>query len=371
MRSRTSRFAVAILPVMMLLLLSGSIAYAAPPQHNSGGNGNHQGPPQNNSGGNGAQQGSPQNNPGGNFVQPTAPQTVSLNLVGGVVSPGVQAYFLQGGQLVTAWILGTQINPMNSILHYGLNVVVSGLTATGTASFDLVTQISRRSSMEVKGTIDIDAMTPAVFFPLGCTLGLNCTSEIPALFNGTGTVTMSSGRSVTTMSLSMGFESAYLNPFGGPILFASNSGEVIVIADYSQARIQWTGVQMGGSAAGTFDGASVSGYFGMLVNSSEDLRTGIEMDQGAISFFGMSNPALNGLGAFVGYSFIPMGSSVACPGFPQGTCNLTGLESSGLFTMATESGGVLSGRYTTVWATPAIVFSSSILAFLSSARGHW
>lgn len=307
---------------------------------------------------------------GNNFVHPAPLPTVSLNLVGGVVYPGVQAYSIQGGQLVAAWILGTPVSPSNSFLRYGLNVVVSGLSATGTASFDLVTQTSHWSYTEVKGTVDIDAMTPAVFFPLGCTPGVDCASEIPALFNGTGTITISSGSSVTTMSLSMGFESAYLNPFGGPIFFASNAGEVIVITDYSQAKVQWTGVEMGGTVTGTFGGALVSGNFGMLVNSSEDLRAGIEMDQGAISFFGMSNPALNGLGAFVGYSVIPAGSSVACPGFPPGTCNLTGLESSGTFTMATESGAVLTGQYTTVWATPAVVFSSSIMAYLHSHHGR-
>ncbi|MGP8057577.1 MAG: hypothetical protein ACLP9K_08290 [Nitrososphaerales archaeon] len=256
---------------------------------------------------------------------------------------------------------------MNSILHYDLSAVVSGLTVSGTASFDLKTRTSHWSYTEVKGTIEIDSMTPAVLFPLGCTPYFNCTSAIPALFNGTGTVTISSGSGVTTMGLNMGFESAYLNPFGGPVFFVSNSSEVLVIADYSQAKIQWTGVQMGGIAAGTFGGTSVSGSFGMLVNSSEDLSTGKEIDQGAIYFFGMSNPALNGFGTFTGHSTIPTGSSVACPGFPAGTCNLTGLESSGTFTMTLESGGVLSGRYTTVWATPAVVFSSNIS---TSTRGH-
>jgi hypothetical protein len=296
-------------------------------------------------------------------------QTLSLGVVGGVLSPGVQTYSLRGGRLVAAWILGTPIDLRSSTLYYDFNVVVSGLSATGTASFDLVTQTSHWSHTEVKGTVIINAMTPAVFFPLGCTAGLNCTSEIPALFNGTGTVTFSSGSSVTTASLSMGFESAYLNPFGGPVSFASNSGEVIVIADYSQARVQWTDVQMGGNAVGTFGGSSVSGNFGMLVNSSEDLRSGIEVDEGAISFFGMSNPALNGLGVFIGYSTIPTGSSVACPGFPQGTCTMTGLESSGVFAMTT-SGGMLAGKYATAWATPAVVFSSSISASLGSPRGH-
>jgi hypothetical protein len=328
MRLRTTWFAAAFLPVATVLLLGGSVAYAA------------QSP------------------------------AVSLNLTGGVVSPGAQSYSIRGGQLGAAWIFGMPVNTKNSVLHYDLNADVSGMTVTGTASFDLVAKTSHWSRVEVKGTITIDGMTPAVLFPLGCTPNLDCTGAIPALFNGTGTVTVSSGSGVTTMSLSMGFESAYLNPFRGPIFFASNSGEILVIADYSQARIRWTDVQMGGTAVGTFGGASVSGSFGMLVNSTEDLRTGTEMDHGLISFFGMSDPALNGLGIFAGYSMIPMGPSVACPGFPPGTCNLTGLESSGVFSMTTETGGVLSGRYVTVWATPAVVFSGSISAFLGVSHGR-
>ncbi len=325
--------------VAVLFLLGTSVVYAAPASTAFGGNAAHRVP-------------SP---------------TVSLNLAGGVVSPGVQSYSLRGGHLVAAWIFGTPVNPTDSVLRYNLSAVVSGLTATGTASFDLRTRTSHWSYTDVKGTVEIDSMTPAVLFPLGCTPYLNCTGAIPALFNGTGTVTISNGGGMTTMNLSMGFESAYLNPFGGPVFFVSNSSEVLVIADYFAAKIQWTGVQMGGTAVGTFGGTPVSGSFGMLVNSSEDLRTGIEIDQGAIYFFGMSNPALNGLGTFIGHSTIPTGSSVACPGFPTGTCNLTGLESSGTFTMTLESGGVISGRYTTVWATPAVVFSSNISTFL---RGH-
>jgi hypothetical protein len=328
MRLRTTWFAAAFVPVVTLLLLGGNTAYAA------------------------------------------QPPTVSLSLTGGVVSPGTQHYSLRGGQLGAAWIFGMPVDTKSSVLHYDLNADVSGMTVTGTVSFDLVAKTSHWSRMEVKGTITIDGMTPAVLFPLGCTPNLDCTGAIPALFNGTGTVTVSSDSGVTTMSLSMGFESAYLNPFRGPIFFASNSGEILVVAAYSQARIQWTDVQMGGTVVGTFGGVSVSGSFGMLVNSTEDLRTGTEMDRGVISFFGMSNPALNGLGVFVGHSTIPIGSSVACPGFPPGTCNLTGLESSGVFSMTTETGGVLIGRYTTVWATPAVAFSSSISAFLSSSHGR-
>jgi hypothetical protein len=321
---------------------------------------------------------------GGNVAYAVPPQAVSLNMTGAVVSPGIQEYSLHGGQLSAAWILGTPVDLKSSVLHYDLKVVVSGLTATGTASFDLQAKTSHDShggggndqgrggndqgrgggDFEVEGTVKINAMTPAILFPLGCNPGLNCLSAIPALFNGTGTVTVSSGGRTTAMNLRMGFESAYLNPFGGPIFFASNAGEIVIIASYSQARIQWTGVQMGGVVTGTLGKAFVSGSFGMLVSSSEDLRAGTEEDQGSIAFFGMSNPALNALGTFTGHSTIPVGSSLPCPGFPPGTCNLTGLTSSGEFSMKTGAGGMISGRYGTLWATPAVAFSSTISGFL-------
>jgi len=350
------RLGLAWFAVVALFLLGTSAVYAAPPSKVLDGNPHYST--------------STSTAFGWNVAHRVQSPTVLLDLAGGVVSPGVQSYSFRGGQLVAAWIFGTPVNQTNSVLHYGLSAVVSGLTATGTAYFDLKTRTSHWSYTDVEGTVEIDSMTPAVLFPLGCTPYFNCTSAIPALFNGTGTVTVSSSSGVTTMNLSMGFESAYLNPFGGPVFFVSNSSEIFVIADYSRAEIQWTGVQMGGAAAGTYGGTPVSGSFGMLVNSSEDLRTGKETDQGAIYFFGMSNSALNGLGTFVGHSTIPTGSSVACPGFPAGTCNLTGLVSSGTFTMTLESGGVISGRYTTVWATPAVVFSSNISTYQRGQHHH-
>jgi hypothetical protein len=302
-------------------------------------------------------------------------QSVSLTMAGGVVSPGVQTYSIQGGQLVSASISGTPVNPGSSFLRYDLSAIVSGTAVTGTASFDLVTQTSHRARMEMSGTFEIEAMADAVFFPLGCssvsgavTFPAGCLGEIPAMFIGIGTVTVWNGSSVTTAPLIMGFESAYLNPFGGPIFF--NSSQIVVAADYSRASIQWTDVQMGGSVVGTVSGTPVSGSFGMLVNSSEDLRFGQEMDHGLISFFGMSNPALDASGYFFGHSTIPMGSSLACPGFPTGTCYETGLQSYGFFFMNNELGGALVGQYATTWSTPAVLSSSTVSAFLTSPHNH-
>ena len=301
---------------------------------------------------------------GGNVAIASPPQGLSLNLAGGVSFPGIQGISMQGGQLALGWVMGAPVSLRSSVLHYNLDATVSGTTVIGTASFDLIVLTPHGSHTEVAGRVDIDGMTPAVLFPLGCTFGVDCSAEIPAFLNGTGLVTVTNGEVVTTMAVSVGFESPYLNPFGGPVIIASAGGEILILASYSQARIQWTGVQMGGVATGFVGSNSVDGSFGMIVDSNEDLRTGFEMDRGSIAFFGMSDPALNSLGGFVGHSTIPKGSAVQCPGFPQGTCSLTGLESSGVFTQKTAFGGAIFGKYATDWTVPAVLFSSTISASL-------
>lgn len=292
-------------------------------------------------------------------------QGVSLSLAGGVVSPGVQSYYQSGGQTAAAYILGNAIQARGSRLTYSLSTVVKGLTASGSASFMLTSFAGPGQKLVVTASITIDSMTPAILFPLGCTPGTDCTSAIPAMFNGTAQLEINENGVVSTSSVGVGIESAYLNPFGGPIIIATDGNGVIIVATYSQARIQWTGVVMGGTLTGTFGGQQVAGNFGMLVNSTEDLRTGFEMDQGLISFGGMSVPADDSTGAFQGLSTIPRGSAAPCPGFPAGTCSITGLQSSGFFSMLTAGGQSVFGQYTTSWGMPAVSFTSSITATIT------
>ncbi len=135
-------------------------------------------------------------------------------------------------------------------------------------------------------------------------------------------------------------------------------------ATYSQGTISWKGVQMGGLVSGTIGGTQVSGQFGMLVNSSEDLKTGIELDRGAIGFFSMSVSDYNSAGTFLGMSKIPRTGGAPCAGFPAGTCFETGLVSSGVFSQSTAAGGTLSGSYSTVWTAPAVGFTSQATGIL-------
>jgi hypothetical protein len=167
------------------------------------------------------------------------------------------------------------------------------------------------------------------------------------------------------MTLPMQFESAFLNPFGGPIFLASSGGEIFVVSTYSEARVTWTGTQLGGAVAGSLAGNPVAGSFGMTVNAVEDLKNGVEEDQGTIAFLGMSDPSLNAAGQFEGSSIIPAGSDCSAAfGLPPGTCQLTGFSSQGEFSQSAALGGSIHGEYSTQWTVPAVAFTSTVSATL-------
>jgi hypothetical protein len=300
---------------------------------------------------------------------------LSLTLNGAILDAGSSTYYHVGGHLAGAYILGVPVDPSSSVLHYSLTASVSGLSVAGEASFSLASVGQDGSHNYVLGEAPIDSMVPAEEFPLGCTLGVDCTSAIPGVFLGTASVSvvtchgaLQAGHCQTLFhgDLPMQFESAFLNPFGGPIMMASDGGEVVIVATYTQSRVTWAGIQLGGTASGTLAGSPVSGQFGMTVSAVEDLRGGYELDAGSIAFLGMSQPSLNAAGGFVGRSTIPAGT--ACPpelGFPPGTCQLTGFASKGVFSMTNALGGDLKGSYSTTWTVPAVAFSSTVSATLS------
>jgi len=310
---------------------------------------------------------------------------LSLTLSGAILSAGNESYSHSGGQVVAAVLYGHNLNPSNTVIHYALSATVSGLAVKGYAVFHIESMLHDGSHVTVNGIAKIGGMVPAESFPLGCTVGVDCTSGIPGAFLGVAAVNISycHGQSDNSQGndndnnngnnncqsqsadLPMEFESAFLNPFGGPIVMASDGGEIQVIATYSQARVTWTGTQLGGTAQGSLAGSPVAGLFGMNVSAVEDLKGGFELDHGTIAFADMTNPAVDGIGGFVGKSTIPPGTP--CPpelGFPPGTCQLTGFASMGLFGMSTFEGGSIHGTYNTQWIVPAVAFTSTVSATL-------
>jgi len=293
-------------------------------------------------------------------------------------------------------VLGQAIDPSASSISYYLPAHISGLNVQGTASFTITTTAGDGSSTIVKGSALLGGMIPAETFPLGCTYGVDCTSGIPGIFLGMASVTVqacppqsSSGghgsgfgwggfghkstgcTDVSHLTLPMQFESAFLNPFGGPIFMASEGGEIFVVSTYAESRVTWAGIQLGGTASGSLAGSPVSGGFGMTVYAVEDLVAGTEYEVGSISLVGMNPSTLNAAGHFLGKSTIPPG--VACPdslGFPPGTCQLTGFSSAGAFSMLTQSKGTIMGTYSTTWTVPAVAFTSSVSASFMPSGGH-
>ena len=300
----------------------------------------------------------------GNSSLAAKPQSGSLVMIGGVVSPGEQNYSEKGGQLVSAFIFGTPVDPKTSVFHLSLHAKVAGLSGSGSAAFDFKVMSPRGDTVEVNGSMEITGITPAVMFPLGCTPGVDCTGAIPAFFNGTGKITIEQGGVSDSMWVGMAFESPYLNPFGGPLLFMSSGGEIFGEATYTQGTISWIGVHMGGTVMGSIGGTRVSGNFGMAVNSYEDLKSGTETDSGVIGFTSMNVSEFDSVGTFLGTSKIPKQGGTPCVGFPAGTCFVTGLTSSGMFRQTTASGDTLMGSYATTWTSPAVGFSSVVAANL-------
>jgi hypothetical protein len=329
---------------------------------------------------------------------------LTLTFNGAILSSGTQSYSHDGGKLVLGTWLGNPIDPSKANLDYSLNAHITGLAAKGEADFTFTVKGADGSSTKVTGDAPISGMIPAEAFPLDCNLGVEpCTSGVPGVFTGQAAVTVQTCHSgndqssnqgpkssdghgsdhgdkgcskASHLTLPMEFESAFLNPFGGPIFMLSQGGEIFVESTYAESRVTWTGIQLGGSATGTLAGSPVSGGFAMKVSAVEDLKAGTEVEHGTIALFGMNPPNLNAAGHFDGKSTIPQPGS-PCPlppppfqPFPPGTCQLTGFQSSGDFSMDASSGGSIKGTYSTAWDVPAVTFTSSVSATFDSGHGH-
>lgn len=297
---------------------------------------------------------------------------LSLSLSGGVMNAGSQDYTLVGGQVVGAMIDGVPMAP-GATLEYYMNAQVSGLSTNGFFVLSLRGTNALDQSVRVLSYGQILSTPNAIGIPYGCTIGVDCTSEIPTFFlSGSQVFTWTAGQE-STAQLPIAIESAYLNPFGGPLVISSTDGSISIQANYTQATIQWRNVQMGGTVSGTFGGNSATGAFAMNVNSYENLLTGTEYDRGTI---GMSLTQGTFAGYFHGKSVVPTLGATDCStefGLPSGTCTMTGLNSTGSMNLF-GSGFHIRGTYDTVWKIPAIRFTSivsgSAYPVLHKEHGH-
>lgn len=311
-------------------------------------------------------------------------ETLILNTSGGVVSVSAQQYLInQSGAFFSATLPAYSIT--SGTLDYSLNATVVGETVTGLASFDLNGSLSGGGSITISsGSVNLFSMIAAVCLPNYDTPSAagNCqandTSAVPAFFVGLATMQVNSTAGNETLAnIPMLFESAYLNPFGAPIVISSADSTIIIVAPYIRATVNWTGAIETGTISGTFGSISVSGKFNQNASEVEDLITGAANDTGSMTFsdvvdsHGNSIPVLLASGTYSGNSSIPLAGSYDCSaelGFPSGSglCTQTGFQSTGSFSLHTKSYDVI-GNYSSSWGVPAFGFSGTSSAKVSAA----
>jgi len=307
-------------------------------------------------------------------VAHASPPSNQLNLEfsGSIDSSGQQAYTQSGGDLLAAFIDGQQVDTSTADFAESVSASVDGLVTSGTATFSLsggflcAPTPCTETSFSTGDTIDISDAIPAEAFPVGApcawdgvTLPLpaGCTSQVPAFFFGTGTLDVPGWY----------LESAFLNPFGGPIVWASTDDSVVLVFTYDAAAIDWADVQTSGSLTGTLGTTPVTGSFTQTTSAHEDLFAGTETESGTLTFLGMTPSSLDATGPYSGSSTIPTSGEIDCSAVTTqiaGTCTETGFSSAGEFTL--DPGHTLiQGTYDIAWAVPALSFSGPSTATVS------
>ncbi len=312
----------------------------------------------------------------GAHVAAATPTPISLNITGGIDNSGEQAYAQSGGAFLCtncgASILGQPVVSLSTFTE-SVSSSTNGVATSGSASFSLSGSMLNGSAFSISGPIAISDSIPGEAFPLGCWDGVTfplpatCTSDVPAFFVGGGTFDVTVTHS-WSLSLGMDLESAFLNPFGGAIVWSSTdsatSPSILLVFNYTSATIDWTDVHLSGTISGTLDSTPVatpiSGLFTQTTTSAhEDLFAGTETEGGTMTFLDMSPSGLDATGTYEGSSTIPTAGSVDCSAFTTGiptTCTETGFSSSGSLAL---DGVAVDATYSLQWAVPALVFSGT------------
>ncbi len=293
-----------------------------------------------------------------------------LTLTGAVTDAGTQTYAQSGGMLVGGQIGTYTLDRTTALLTYSMNAVVQGLTASGAAQFSLTANTLDGHALTATGGAVIGDTMPAIEFPLGCGTAVACTSEVPAFLVGMAQIDVTvDGVAQPSLTTPFIFESAYLNPHGGPIIMGTpDLTSIALVATYTSGTIQWSNSATGGTISGTITTThDFTGKFSVVAHENEDLVTGTATDSGTVQFFNMNNVQYNAKGTYSGTSVIPAGSS-ACTGIPlpPGTCAQTGFHSTGVYNLQTDKGRSITGTYDAAWDTPAITSTSTVTAALSN-----
>ncbi len=316
-----------------------------------------------------------------------------MTVSGGVLSAGNQVYTIEeSGQAISASLAGYNINQSKPMqFNYYLFADVEGLSVSGGAFFALTASLEDGRNITIVGYAVLSGEVPAVCFPSYNTSGVcepGDTSAIPAFFlsiqyselfitiSGPHQQSSSNVEELKIISIPMAFESAYLNPFGAPLVLGSADGfaTLLIIAPYNTGTVSWSSVVTAGQINGTYGATtSVSGVLNQVTSEQENLVSGTALDHGIITVSNMvesSNghplQALDATGRFHGASIIPKQGGIDCSasiGFPAGSglCTEYGFLSTGTFKMYGQN-STISGSYSTNWGIPALTFTAVSLA---------
>ncbi len=287
----------------------------------------------------------------------SSPTPFSPAVTGTVKDAGGQTYSVTGGSVVYASV-GAEVLDPGARLTFAISAEVTGLSTTGTASFNL-TGTSGGQTINVDGNVVISGMVSAQDIPVTCPP--SCNSAIPLFFVGGSSATVKIADAPSLITPTFDLESPYFNPWGHPIILAAQDGSVVMVTTYETGTIQWDGTRTGGAVSGTLSGSPVTGTLGIVSHENEDLVAGTASDSGTIALSGMSPALLNVQGTYTGTSAIPSIGASDCSvdtGFP-GTCTQTGFNSTGQVSMQNTQIAV-TGSYSTVWAIPALSYGSAL-----------
>ncbi|MDG7007192.1 MAG: hypothetical protein JRN06_02975 [Nitrososphaerota archaeon] len=277
------------------------------------------------------------------------------NYGGAITNAGNQQYVIMGGVAAKDGVVFSAPVPAGTHVQFRLQVSVVGLSTSGSGSLSVPS--GGANGRGEAGVVNIQ-ITDAV---AAQTFG---NSEMPLFFTGIATLG-GQGPSVPVM-----VESAYWNPFGGPIVIASADGtSVFLVITYSVATIDWSGVEVDSVVAGTLGSTAVTGFTTNIANAHENLVTGVEQDSGQILFYGFTSVAdgspisqLAASGSYNGLTKFTSAGGIDCSGAFGVPCFLTGASSSGQFVMHSADGALINGKYATTWSVPSTFTSTTITA---------
>jgi hypothetical protein len=311
-----------------------------------------------------------------------------------IANAGNQQYELSGGKLVQGSLFGQALT--GGKVSFDLDASVHGPQAAGGSGSLEISAAGghggdgdhsgvqanedngdHSDGSEFSARISITGAIAAAVFPItlspdgttytNCNPSTQtCNSEIPLFFTGIATLESKAGHAPSQIPIAI--ESPYWNPFGGPIVITSldstTNPSIFLVVSYDRATIDWDGVHLQGQIVGTFGTERVTGLYGQVVNSQENLVSAKEFDSGSISFAKMSDKILNAHGGFSGHTTFSLAGSFDCSpefGLPEGTCTATGATSDGSFKMSGGQDTIISGTYHTIWSVPSLFTLTTVI----------